>query len=140
LVDVNRGAMEQLARLRGQLPGSAEQVAAYFFSQDFLAGHPETLELFRGSRRTADQAARRALMVQAAPPAMAFADITAPALLLAGGGDRLVPPAETFRLARLIANTRQQELSALPHVASIEDPERVAHAIMDFLLPQRSQA
>lgn len=139
LRDVNGSAIEQLARLRGQLPGSAEQIAAYFFSQSFLAARPETVELFRGSQRTAAQAARRALMMQAAPPAIAFADITAPTLLLAGSGDLLIPLAETFHLARLIADTRQQELSGLPHAGAIEDPRRVARAIMDFLRPDRSK-
>jgi 3-oxoadipate enol-lactonase len=75
-------------------------------------------------------------MMQAARPAIDFADITAPTLLLAGSDDRLIPAAETFRLARLIANTHQRELSALPHVGAIEDPERVARAILNFLLPE----
>ena len=139
LGDVNAGAMDQLARLRAQLPSSAEQIAAYFFSQTFLAARPETVELFRGSQRTAAQAGRRARMMQAVPPTIDFADITATTLLLAGSGDRLIPPAETFHLARLIANTHQQELSALPHVGAIEDPERVAHAILNFLLPEKSR-
>lgn len=133
LGDVNAAALEQLARLRAQLPDSAEQMAAYFFSETFLAARPETVALFRGSQRTSAQAARRALMMQAAPPAIDFDDITAPTLLLAGAADRLIPPAETFDLARRIANTHQQELSELPHVGAIEDPERVARAIKSFL-------
>lgn len=135
LVDVNAGAIEQLARLRRQLPDSAQQIAAYFFSETFLAARPETVELFRGSQRSAAQASRRAHMTQAAPPVIDFADITAPTLLLAGRSDRLIPPAETFDLARRIAHTHQQELSDLPHVGAIEDPERVALAIRNFLLP-----
>lgn len=138
LSEVNASAVEQLARLRGQLPDSAAQLAGYFFSPSFLAARPETVELFRGSQRTAAQAARRALMMQAAPPAIALADIVAPTLLLAGAADRLIPPAETFLLSQRIANTRQQELANLPHVGAIEDPERVARAIMEFLLPSRS--
>jgi pimeloyl-ACP methyl ester carboxylesterase len=136
LVDVNASAMEQLARLRGQLPGSAEQIAAYFFSQTFLAARPETADMFRGTKRTDAQASRRALLMQAAPPVISFADIEAPVLLLAGGADRLIPPAETFALSRLIAHTHLQELSDLPHAGAVEDPGRVAHAIMDFLLPE----
>ena len=73
-------------------------------------------------------------MMQATPPVIDFADITAPTLLLAGGADRLIPPAETFDLARLIVHTHQKELSDLPHVGAIEDPERVAHAIRNFLV------
>lgn len=134
LNDVNAAAMEQLAHLRGQLPHTAAQMAAYFLSPTYLAAHPETVELFRGSQRSVEQARRRALMMQAAPPAINFADITAPTLLLAGGADRLIPPAETFGLAGLIAHTHQQELSDLSHVGAIEAPERVAHAIESFLL------
>ncbi len=129
------GACISTAHLRGQLPDSAEQIAAFFFSQTFLAARPGTVELFRGTQRSTAQARRRALMMQAAPPVIDFADITAPTLLLAGGADRLIPPAETFDLARRIVHTHQQELSDLPHVGAIEDPERVAHAIRNFLLP-----
>ncbi len=135
LGQVNATALEQLARLRTMLPDSAQQMAEFFFSQAFLAAHPETVELFRATQRTAEQARRRALMMQAAPPAMSFADITAPTLLLAGGADRLIPPAETFDLARLIVHTHEQELPGLPHVGAIEDPVRVAQAVSDFLLP-----
>jgi 3-oxoadipate enol-lactonase len=134
LDDVNPGAIEQLARLRSQLPGSAERMAAFFFSQPFLAAHPGTVDLFRGTQRSAAQAGRRARMMQAAPPVIDFADITAPTLLLAGSADRLIPPAETFDLARLIMHTEQQELAGLPHVAAIEDCGRVAGAIRNFLL------
>lgn len=134
LTDVNASAIEQIGRLREQLPDSAEQIAAYFFSRAFLAARPDQVEMFRGSRRSAEQAARRARMMQAAPPAADFAAITAPTLLLAGGGDRLIPPAETFDLARLIAHTQRLELPGLPHAAAIEDPRRIAHAIMGFLL------
>lgn len=137
LNDVNATAIEQLAHLRGQLPDSAEQIAAFFFSQTFLAAHPGTLELFRGTQRSSAQARRRALMMQAAPPVIEFADITAPTLLLAGSADRLIPPAETFDLARLIAHTHPQELADLPHVGAIEDPEQVAHAIRNFLLSSK---
>lgn len=138
--DVNAGAMEKLALLRGQLPDSAGQIAAFFFSPLFLAAHPEAVELFRGSRRTAAQAARRAQMMQAAPPAIDFSAIAAPTLLLAGAADQLIPPAETFQLAGRIAHAHQQELPDLPHVAAMEDPERVGHAIMHFFhLPQRSR-
>jgi 3-oxoadipate enol-lactonase len=138
LGDVNATAIEQLARLRGRLPDSAHELASLFFSPAFLAARPETVDLFRGSQRTADQAARRARMMQAAPPAIDFTRITSPTLLLAGGADRLIPPAETFDLARLIANAHMQELPDLPHVGAIEDPERVARAIMGFLLPERN--
>ena len=133
LADVNAAALEQLAHLREQLPDSAAQIAAFFFSQHFLAARLEAVELFRGTQRTVAQARRRALMMQAEPPVMAFADITAPTLLLAGGADRLIPPAETFSLARQIVNTLQQELSGLPHVGAVEDPARVARAIKNFL-------
>lgn len=138
LRDVNADAIGEIARLRGQLPDSAAQIAAYFFSQAFLAARPEVVELFRGVQRTPDQAARRGRMMQAAPPAITFADIKSPTLLLAGGADRLIPPSETFRLAGRIADTQQRELAGLPHVGAIEDPHRVARAIMDFLLPERT--
>lgn len=135
LVDVNAAALEALARLRGQLPGSAAQIASYFFSQAFLAARPGTVEMFRGMQRTREQASRRAQMMQAPPPVIDFAGITAPTLLLAGGADRLIPPEETMTLARRIAHTHAHVLPDLPHVGAIEDPDRVAQAIRNFLLP-----
>jgi len=135
LNEVNADALRQLAQLREQLPGTAAQMAAFFFSQSFLAARPETVELFRGSKRSSTQAARRALMMQARPPSIDFSAISAPTLLLAGSADVLVPPAETFGIARLIARARKQELLGLPHVGAIEDPGRVAEAIERFLLP-----
>ena len=78
-------------------------------------------------------------MMQAAPPGIDFATITAPTLLLAGTADRLIPPDETFRLARLIVNTHELALPDLPHAGAIEDHGRVAHAIMGFLLPRRAR-
>lgn len=138
LNDVNGAALEQLARLRAQLPHSADQIAAFFFSQPFLAARPETVEMFRATQRTGEQARRRALMMQAASPVIDFADIAAPTLLLAGSADRLIPPAETFDLARRIQNTRKLELVNLPHVGAVENPERVAHAIRNFLMTYKS--
>ncbi|MDI3383067.1 alpha/beta fold hydrolase [Xenophilus aerolatus] len=134
LNEVNPDALRQLAQLREQLPGAAAQMGAFFFSPGFLAARPETVELFRGSKRSGTQAARRALMMQAPPPSIDFSAISAPTLLLAGSADVLVPPTETFGIARLIARAHKQELLGLPHVGAIEDPERVAEAIERFLL------
>jgi len=136
LGELNPTALQQLAQLRAQLPGSAAQIAAFFFSQDFLDLHPEVVALFGGSGRTSAQAARRALMMQAAPPLIDFSAIAAPTLLLAGGADRLVAPAETFELAQVIRQARTRELIDLPHVGAIESPGRVAEAIERFLRPQ----
>jgi pimeloyl-ACP methyl ester carboxylesterase len=124
LNEVNPDALRQLAQLREQLPGTAARMAEFFFSQSFLAARPETVELFRGSKRSSAQAARRALMMQAPPPSIDFSAISAPTLLLAGSADVLVPPTETFGIARLIARAHKQELLGLPHVGGRGSPTR----------------
>ncbi|MEM7733530.1 MAG: alpha/beta fold hydrolase BchO [Pseudomonadota bacterium] len=58
---------------------------------------------------------------------------TAPTLLIAGGGDRAVPPAVSKRAAQAMPHAEYVELESLGHLAHEEAPERVISAIMAWV-------
>jgi 3-oxoadipate enol-lactonase len=131
--DFNPAAMQALATLRADPIANAPAIAAYFFTEGYLRSHPEAVEIFRGSRRTAAQKQRRAQMMTRVP-ALNYGDLSAPTLLLAGGNDRLIPPHATFELAEHIRETKSEELSGLPHVGALEAPKRIAASLRSFLI------
>ena len=133
VAEINPEVMRDLVRLRADPQANAPAIAAYFFTQEYLAEHPEAIEIFRGTKRTAAQQQRRSQMMQAAPPRVDFSKVSAPILLLAGGSDRLIPAHATFELADHIRGAQCTELKGLPHVGTMEAPERVAAAIRSFL-------
>lgn len=132
VAEINPEAMRGLVRLRANAAANAAAIAAYFFTREYLAEHPEAVDIFRGIRRTAAQQQRRAQMMQAVPPHVDFAKVSAPTLLLAGGADKLIPTSVTYDLANYIQGTERIELSEMPHVSALESPERVADAIRQF--------
>ena len=67
------------------------------------------------------------------PPAVDYAKVSSPTLLLSGGGDRLIPTHATLELAEHIQGTQSKVLAELPHVGALEAPEQVAAAIRSFL-------
>jgi len=129
---LNPQTFAALGRLRAGLPGTAGEIAAYFFAPDWLAGHPEASRLFAGSGRTDAQKKRRAGIL-AQPTTADPRAITAPTLVLAAAEDRLIPPEHTLALAREIAGARTATLPGLGHVANIQDPAAVAREILPFL-------
>ncbi len=130
--DVNPSAVQELARLRVDAQRNAPAMARYFFTEDYLAAHPEVIEIFRGTTRDEGQKARRGGMLLD-PPVVDFGSISAPTLLMAAGSDRLIPAAATFEMAKDIASVRQVELAGMPHVGAIEAADRVAQALRAFL-------
>jgi 3-oxoadipate enol-lactonase len=133
VAEINPQAMRELVRLRADTQANAPAIAAYFFTQEYMEAHPEAIDIFRGTKRSAAQQQRRAQMMQAAPPRVDFARVSAPTLLLAGAGDKLIPTSATFELADHIVGTQRTELAGLPHVSALEAPEQVAAAIRPFL-------
>ncbi len=60
-------------------------------------------------------------------------EITAPTLILAGAEDRALPPAVSRRIHERLPGSRFQEIAGAGHLAALERPEAVNHAILDFL-------
>lgn len=131
-LSINPEVFASLGVLRARLPDSAGEIARYFFPDDHIARHPEVVGTFSGSSRTAEQRQRRAGIL-ARPVAVDLGSITAPTLVLAAADDRLVPPAHTLALAREIGGARTATIAGVGHVATIQDPVRVAERVIAFL-------
>jgi 3-oxoadipate enol-lactonase len=129
---INPEVFPKLAELRAGLPGTAAQIAGYFFPASHIAAHPEVVAIFAGNSRDAAQRQRRAGIL-ARPVASDLAAIAAPTLVLVGAEDRLIPPAHTLALAREIAGARTVSITGLGHVGTLQDPRAVAREVLAFL-------
>ena len=121
-----------LARLRAGLPASAGEIARYFFTEDYLAAHPQAAAIFAGNRRDAGQKQRRAAILSS-PIAVDLGAIVCPTLVLAGAEDRLIPPAHTLALADALPDARTAIIAGVGHVSAIQDPASVAREVLAFL-------
>lgn len=131
-LSINPDVFPRLAALRAGLPGTAAEIATYFFPAAYIAAHPEVIEIFNGTSRTADQRQRRGGIL-AQPVTCDLVAIRAPTLVLVGADDRLIPPAHTLSLAREIAKARTASLPGLGHVGTLQAPEVVAREVIAFL-------
>ena len=131
-LSINPDVFPKLAALRAGLPGTAAEIATYFFPAVHIAAHPEVIEIFNGTSRTAEQRQRRAGIL-ARPVSCDLASIAAPTLMLVGADDRLIPPAHTLSLAHEIAHARTATLPGLGHVATLQAPDVVAREVIAFL-------
>ncbi|VWX61789.1 3-oxoadipate enol-lactonase [Burkholderiales bacterium 8X] len=122
----------RLAELRSQLPGSAEELATWFFPEAFLAERPALRKLFANARTQSARSSRRSQTVQTAIAEGAGA-ISAPTLLLAGEVDRVVPPQVTLSMADTIRHAEAVPMPGIGHVAAIQSPQRLAEQILRFL-------
>lgn len=129
---INPDVFSRLAALRAGLPGTATEIATWFFPAAHIAAHPEVIDIFNGTSRTAEQRQRRAGILSH-PMACDLAAITAPTLLLVGADDRLIPPAHTLSLAREIAHARTATLPGIGHVGTLQAPDVVAREVIAFL-------
>ena len=124
----------RLAELRQGLPGTAEELATWFFPEEFLRQRPELRRVFANSRPASAQSARRAATVTTTLD-NGVADIVAPTLVLAGELDRVVPPTVTLSMAGRIRGADAVLLPAIGHVTAMQAPEVLAHHILRFLNP-----
>jgi pimeloyl-ACP methyl ester carboxylesterase len=131
-LSINPDVFPRLATLRAGLPGTAAEIATYFFPASHIAARPEVVDIFNGTSRTAEQRQRRAGILSQAV-ACDLAAITAPTLVLVGADDRLIPPAHTLSLAREMANARTATLPGLGHVGTLQAPDVVAREVIAFL-------
>ncbi len=123
-----------LAELRRGLPGTAEELATWFFPQAFLQQQPELLRIFAAARPQSDRSTRRAATV-ATTLDSGVADIVAPTLVLAGELDRVVPASVTLAMADRIRQAEAAMLPAIGHVTALQAPEVLAHHLVRFLRP-----
>jgi pimeloyl-ACP methyl ester carboxylesterase len=95
-----------------------ERTASYGFSTDGFAGQ---IAAVLGHDTTAR-----------------LATIGAPTLVVVGGGDRLVPPAATRKLAQLVPNARLVEIPGAPHGMNLERSAEV-NVILEGWLAEHDQ-
>jgi pimeloyl-ACP methyl ester carboxylesterase len=138
-LEVNPDAFRTLAGYRTDVAANAPKIAEYFFPPDFLRERPQLIDMFRGNTRNEGQRARRGAIL-AQPPAADLTSFNRPALVIAGAEDRLIPPAETFALAREIPGAETRTIGNVGHVSSIQAPERVAEAVSAFLNQEKKAA
>jgi len=131
-LSINPEVFPRLAALRTGLPGTAAQIATYFFPASHIAAHPEVVDIFTGNSRDAAQKQRRAAIL-ARPVEADLVAITAPTLVLVGAEDRLIPPAHTLSLAGEIAGARTVSIAGLGHVGTLQSPHAVAREVLAFL-------
>lgn len=124
----------RLAELRSGLPGTAEELATWFFPESFLKQRPELRGIFSNARPASARSARRGATVQTAIEA-GVADIVAPTLVLAGELDRVVPPSVTLAMAARIRTADAVLLPGIGHVTAMQAPEVLARHIIAFLNP-----
>ena len=133
-VILNPSAFKHIAELRPNLPRAAADIAGYFFPRDFLKSRPELIAMFEGSRRTPEQAARRArIKMNANTPDLAT--IRARTLVLAGSEDRLIPSNHSRGLADEIPGAAFEWVQGAGHIGPMQKPEIVATALLRFLAP-----
>lgn len=125
----------QLAQLRRGLPDTAEELATWFFPEDFLAQKPELRRVFANVRPASPRSARRTATVQTTLD-QGVADIVAPTLVLAGELDRVVPASVTLAMAGRIRGADAVLLPAVGHVTAMQAPEALAKHIVRFLKQQ----
>ena len=122
----------RLAALRRELPATAEELATWFFPEDFLLQRPELRRVFANARPESPRSARRAATVQTTLEGDVSA-ITAPTLLLAGELDRVVPPGVTLSMATRIRGAAAVQLPGIGHATALQAPELLARQLVAFL-------
>ncbi len=129
----------RLGDLRSGLPGTAQELATWFFPEAFLAQRPELRRIFANARPASARSARRAATVASTLDEGA-ADIVAPTLVLAGELDRVVPPSVTLAMAGRIRGADAVLLPGVGHVTAMHAPEVIAHHMVRFLNPKGVEA
>jgi len=132
VMSINPEGFPAFVALRNRMPESVCEFAEYFVPPDYIAAHPEVLAIFTSSTRDAEQKQRRGAILTR-PIAFEPDAITAPTLVLAGGADRLIPPAHTLSLAREIAGAKTATIAGIGHIGTIQDPAAVAAEVRAFL-------
>lgn len=122
----------RLAALRRRLPATAEELATWFFPEDFLQQRPVLRFVFANARPESARSARRAATVQTTLD-QDIAAITAPTLLLAGELDRVVPPSVTLSMATRIRQSSSVQLPGIGHATALQAPELLARQLVGFL-------
>lgn len=129
--EANPEVAGQIARLRAELPASAEALAALFHPPAFLESDPAARAHFKAAPPRSARSERRAAAVEDRP-ALDVRTIAQPTLLIAGELDRVVPMALTLSLAGQLRDSRAVVLPGVGHLSLAQVPEVVAAHVRTF--------
>lgn len=131
IAQANPEVAGEIARLRAELPSSAEALAALFHPPAFLEAHPAARAHFKAAPPRSARSERRAAAVEDRP-ALDIRTITQPTLLIAGELDRVVPTALTLSLAEHLRDSRAVVLPGVGHLSLAQVPDVVAGHVRTF--------
>jgi 3-oxoadipate enol-lactonase len=137
LAELDPEGSASLAALRERLPHSAVELAERFFPARFLVERPDLRGVFAGVRPKSERALRRAAAVADAPDAD-LAAISAPALVVAGSLDRVVPPAVTLSIGARLPRCKSVLLADVGHATALQAPQILATHLFRFLLDEET--
>ncbi|MBV9891389.1 MAG: alpha/beta hydrolase [Rhizobacter sp.] len=128
----------RIGALRARLPGSAEELAGWFFPEPFLRERPDLRRIFAAARPQTERSHRRAQAV-ASTLDRSPAAIAAPTLVIAGELDRVVPAHLTMQLADTIPHCERTLLAGVGHVTVMQATEQVAASLIEFLSTKEAE-
>ena len=130
--------LQRLATVERDGPaGMAESAIERWFTREFRDGSPEIVDAVRRRLLANDPAAYlaayRVFATADAELAREAGRIACPTLAMTAEHDINSTPAMSRELARVIPDAKALVLDGLAHGAPIEAPERVGHAILEFV-------
>lgn len=129
---LNPEGVARIHALRAALPDSAEELAALFLPERFLAAHPRFKDIFKSAQPRSERSRRRFDTVDDAP-ALDLRELAMPTLLVAGALDRVVPADITLGMAALIPHALTLRLEGVGHAGVAQTPADIAFHIQRFL-------
>lgn len=117
-------------------------VAKSFFSDDVLTTNPAYVDAFHYMLKTAKPAqlatAVRSVILRGSPLMDRMTELSVPTLVIAGKEDAMYPIAVQAEAALLAPNGHFEPVDG-KHISVVEQPERVAEIITDFLSTKAAQ-
>jgi pimeloyl-ACP methyl ester carboxylesterase len=135
---------ETAAQMRSELEVTGEEKERALrrglvlrFSERFLAEHPEIIEEFLARRKAhlppADAWQRQFAACLRFETESRLSALRAPTLILTGSDDPIVPPENSFRLARAIAGAHLVVFPGARHLVFIERAEDFNRLVIEFV-------
>ncbi len=137
------GWLDRAASVRVQgLASIADPVLDRWFSPSFRAEQPDVVARFRTMFLAASAEGYAACCEAIAGIDLAprLQEIVAPTLVITGSEDPVVPPAAGDALAAAIAGSIHVVVDKAAHLASVEQPQRVADALLHHLTTSKEAA
>jgi 3-oxoadipate enol-lactonase len=131
--DIWRQRAEQVRR--GGLASVADGVMERCFSAPFRELQPQVVRGYRTLLERSDAASYLAALALLGETDLSagLAQLSVPALVVAGGADVATPPEQLRQFAERIAGAQFRVLAGAGHLLGVEQPEALARCIGDFV-------